>query len=205
MATESVTTPARPSLGHLLLFADRGCAFQFIDADDDAALAGHLRAVLAAAQSVARAGARMAVREYPELPQVVEGLMTSAELLSGFAIALQEEIDYRRGGAFMSVSTGTSLAAVSACDLPGYFRMSGAAMVPTIRPGEWVAIDPNVTRFAGEGIYLVAFDGPRPVPQLKRLKVVDGVLMVLSDDPTFPPFPAGEKLVVGGKMQGNRA
>lgn len=97
----------------------------------------------------------------------------------------------------MNASTSMALSRVEA---PGYVRMTGPSMRPTIAPGDWVQVDPNVTSFAGEGIYLVAFDGPRPVPQLKRLKYHDGVLVVVSDDPVYPPFPASGNLLIGGKM-----
>ena len=107
----------------------------------------------------------------------------------------------------MSALTVIASVAISGDASPGYVRMSGPSMSPTIRPGEWVAIDPDVTQFAGEGIYLVAFERPGsvPVPQMKRLKVVEGMLMVVSDDALYPPFPAGDGLVIGGKMIGQPA
>jgi phage repressor protein C with HTH and peptisase S24 domain len=102
----------------------------------------------------------------------------------------------------MTAMTTSASIALPHYNVPGYVRMKGPAMRPTIAPGEWVMIYPNVTSFDGEGIYLTAFDGPRPVPQLKRLRYSDGVLMVVSDDPMYEPFPAGDNLLIGGKMIG---
>ena len=85
----------------------------------------------------------------------------------------------------------------------GFVAMNGPCMAPTLAHGEWVRIDPSVTAFTGEGVYLVAFDRTGSVPQLKRLAYRDGVLTVVSDNPAFPPFPAPDNLLIGGKQATN--
>lgn len=88
--------------------------------------------------------------------------------------------------------------------------MKGDSMSPTIERGEWVEIDPSVTKFQGPGIYLTDFAEfePKPchphlVPQFRRLAYINGELHSVSDNPSYPPFKVNiEDLLIGGKVIG---
>ena len=83
-------------------------------------------------------------------------------------------------------------------------------MAPTIAPGQWVEVDPNVIAFEGPGVYLTAWRSftpqpwyPRQVPQIRRLDYIDGVLHSVSDNPNYPPFEVSvDGVIIGGKVVG---
>lgn len=79
----------------------------------------------------------------------------------------------------------------------GWVQMKGDSMQPTINPGEWAEVDPNVTTFNGDGIYLVDTGN---CAQIKRLKMRKGRLIVVSDNPFYPPWEARDGLAIGGKV-----
>lgn len=82
------------------------------------------------------------------------------------------------------------------------------SMEPTIELGDWVDIDPNVTAYAGPGMYLTAWRNfepkphyPRQVPQLRRLALVGGDLHVTFDNPVYPSFKVNAaNVLIGGKV-----
>ena len=61
--------------------------------------------------------------------------------------------------------------------------VSGDSMEDSLRPGDQILVDRSITRWAGDGIYILQFDG---VLQCKRLqRDSDGSLMIRSDNPRY--------------------
>lgn len=91
-----------------------------------------------------------------------------------------------------------------------YIQHRGDSLGPTIKAGQWVGVDPGVTRYVGPGIYLTAWKEfrptshyPRQVPQLRRLDYIDGELHSVSDNPFYPPFKVDiGNVLIGGKVVG---
>jgi hypothetical protein len=89
-----------------------------------------------------------------------------------------------------------------------WVQQKGDSLAPTIKPGEWIEIDPRVTWFTGPGIYLTAwkhFDPtpchPKQIPQLRRLDFINGVLHSVPDNPLYPAFAVAiDGLLIGGKV-----
>ncbi|MBE2211186.1 MAG: S24 family peptidase [Xanthomonadaceae bacterium] len=89
-----------------------------------------------------------------------------------------------------------------------WIQQRGDSLSPTIEPGDWVEVDPNVTTFVGPGIYLTAWNDfepkphhPKQFPQLRRLAFIDGELHSAADNPFYPPFKVkAADLLIGGKV-----
>lgn len=92
-----------------------------------------------------------------------------------------------------------------------WVQVRGGSMAPTIQPGEWVEVDPNVTGFTGPGVYVTAWRNwtpsrlvPRQVIEVRRLDYIGGELHSTSDNPHLPSFKVDmEELVIGGKLVTN--
>ena len=91
-----------------------------------------------------------------------------------------------------------------------FIQHRGDTLSPTIKPGQWVEIDPNTNVFTGPGVYLTAWSHfkpqphyPRQIPQLRRLDYIDGVLHSVPDNPLYPPFKVDVgDVLFGGKVVG---
>ncbi len=58
-------------------------------------------------------------------------------------------------------------------------------MEPTISDGAIVLIDASMRSFSGDAVYAISLDGD---VRLKRLsRSLDGTILVLSDNPSYPP------------------
>ena len=80
-----------------------------------------------------------------------------------------------------------------------YIKVKGDSMEPTIADGAIVLIDSQQRRFVAEAIYAISLDGD---VRLKRLsRAVDGAILVLSDNPRYPPekISAAETLKIEGR------
>lgn len=83
---------------------------------------------------------------------------------------------------------------------PGRLRLMtgrGTSMEPVIKPGDVIIVDTGHTHFDGDGIYVI--NAGRGV-QIKALQDRGDGLYVVSANPTYPPFPADDGLVIVGKV-----
>lgn len=73
----------------------------------------------------------------------------------------------------------------------------GDSMMPTIQPGDAVLYDSGVSRFDGDGIYLVNLGHGQ---QIKRLRDSGDVIYVVSDNTAYAPIPFPKNAFIAGKV-----
>lgn len=74
----------------------------------------------------------------------------------------------------------------------------GNSMIPAIRPGDVVIVDTGCTSFDGDGIYLINTGHGQQIKGLQDRG--DAVYVVSANTDIFPPFPAPDGTVIGGKV-----